>query len=136
MRSMLTEEQTATLQEELQAAEQRLLRSAQSGLKMSMDRETDSGRDSIDQSSSEELLSTALRLRDREKKLLSKIRKALERLAKGEIDECEECGDEIGFNRLFARPVTTLCIGCKESAEEQEKRRSDDGPADDWRLPS
>ena len=133
MRAMLSEEQAAQLRQALHDAERRLLRNAQSGIEMSMARDTDSGRDSIDQSASEELISTALRLRDREKKLLSKIRNARERLEQQTIDECEECGEPIGFNRLLARPVTTLCIGCKESAEEQEKRQPDDLP-DDWKL--
>jgi DnaK suppressor protein len=90
-----------------------------------MERETDSGRDSIDQSSSEELLSTTLRLRDREQKLLNKIRTAATRVEEGTIDECENCGEDIGFKRLVARPVTTYCIECKESAEMQELRDSD-----------
>lgn len=89
---------------------------------MSMERETDTGRDSIDQSVSEELLSTSLRLRDREKKLLAKIHDIMDRLNDGTIDECEDCGEPIGFKRLLARPVTTLCIDCKESREEQERR--------------
>jgi DnaK suppressor protein len=91
---------------------------------MSMD-PTDSGRDSIDQSTVEGMLSTDLRLRDREKKLLNKIRKTIQRLEEGSIDECEDCGDPIGFKRLMARPVTTLCIHCKESREEQERQEAD-----------
>ncbi|MCC6750351.1 MAG: TraR/DksA C4-type zinc finger protein [Deltaproteobacteria bacterium] len=121
---MLNEEQAKQLRGTLQDAERKLLYNAQSSLHMSMDRETDNGRDSIDQSSSEELISTALRLRDREKKLLAKIRGAIDRLTQGSIDECEECGEAIGFKRLMARPVTTLCIDCKESAEEEERRHA------------
>ena len=60
--------------------------------------------------------------RSREKKLLGKIRGAVTRLEDGTIDECEDCGDPIGFKRLLARPVTTLCIHCKESREELERR--------------
>ncbi|MFH1130545.1 MAG: TraR/DksA C4-type zinc finger protein [Pseudomonadota bacterium] len=123
---MFSKKQTDRLNEVLQEAVQRLLTNAQSALKISMDRETDIGRDSIDQSSSEELLSTTLRLRDREQKLLKKIRNAISRLEDGTIDECEECGDPIGFERLLARPVTTLCIGCKESAEEGERHVSEE----------
>ena len=52
-----------------------------------------SSRDSIDESMEEELFSTELRLRDREKYLLGKINSALERLAAGTIDECEDCGE-------------------------------------------
>jgi DnaK suppressor protein len=63
------------------------------------------------------------RIRDRERKLLSKIRSALERIDSGEFGICEMCGDEIGEERLKARPVTTLCISCKKKQEDQEKAR-------------
>jgi DnaK suppressor protein len=33
---------------------------------------------------------------------------------------CKGCGAEIPFERLMARPVTTLCINCKELEEEGE----------------
>ena len=119
---MLTTEETNRLREALLEAERKLLQNAQTSLQLSRDRATDTGRDSIDLSISEEMLSTDLRLRDREKKLLGKIRGAVSRLEEGTIDECEDCGDPIGFKRLLARPVTTLCIHCKESREEQERR--------------
>jgi DnaK suppressor protein len=119
---MLTLEETNRLREALLEAERKLLQNAQTSLQLSRDRATDTGRDSIDLSISEEMLSTDLRLRDREKKLLGKIRGAVSRLEEGTIDECEDCGDPIGFKRLLARPVTTLCIHCKESREEQERR--------------
>jgi DnaK suppressor protein len=122
---MLTSEQTEALRNDLAEAERRLLSNAQSALELSRERQTDTGRDSIDQSASEEMLSTALRLRDREQKLLNKIRQAQERLGDGTIDECEECSEPIGFRRLMARPVTTLCIECKESAEEKERQEAE-----------
>src|SRR6056297_3237996 len=49
-----------------------------------------------------------LRIRDRERKLINKIREAMERIEAGEFGICEECGEEIGHARLKARPVTTL----------------------------
>jgi DnaK suppressor protein len=64
-----------------------------------------------------------LRLKEREQKLLKKIDEALERITKGEFGICESCGGEIGFKRLKARPVTTLCIECKTKQEEEEKVR-------------
>lgn len=64
-----------------------------------------------------------LRIRDRERKLKTKIEKALERIDNGTFGICEECGDEISEGRLKARPVTTLCIKCKEEQEKQEKAR-------------
>ena len=62
-----------------------------------------------------------LRIRDRERKLLSKIEEALERVAEGEFGICEDCGEEIGLKRLEARPVTTLCIDCKTIQETKER---------------
>ena len=119
---MLEKEQEKQIENSLLEAIGQLQENATSSLRMSMDREADTGRDSIDQSVTEWLLSTDLRLRDREKKLLHKIRDAVQRLKDGSIDECEDCGDPIGFKRLVARPVTTLCIHCKESREEFEHR--------------
>ena len=117
---MLTEEQSAQLRAVLMAEKRRLLRNAQEGLSFSMNRDRNIGRDSIDESMEEELFSTELRLRDREKWLLGKINGALERVQNGSVDECEDCGDPIGFKRLLARPVTTLCIDCKEQQEREE----------------
>lgn len=62
-----------------------------------------------------------LRIRDRERKLLSKIEEALERVEEGEFGMCEDCGEEIGIKRLEARPVTTLCIDCKTIQETKER---------------
>lgn len=64
-----------------------------------------------------------LRLRDRDRKLLGKIDEALARIEDGSYGRCEECGGQIGSERLKARPVTTLCIECKESQEAREKGR-------------
>ena len=61
-----------------------------------------------------------LRIRDRERKLLSKVDEALDRMEKGSFGLCEECGEEIDLERLKIRPVTTFCIRCKESLEAQE----------------
>lgn len=121
---MLTEKQEEQLRDVLKAEQARLLRNAQDGLKFSMDRERNIGRDSIDESMEEEIFSTELRLRDREKFLLNKINGALERLKNRTIDECEECGEQIAFKRLMARPVTTLCIDCKEEKEKEEQTKS------------
>lgn len=62
-----------------------------------------------------------LRIRDRERKLLSKIEEALIRIEDGEYGICEECGCDINVKRLEARPVTTLCIDCKTLQEKKEK---------------
>jgi len=61
-----------------------------------------------------------MRLHDREKFLLGKINKQMVRLENGTIDVCDECGEPISLRRLLARPVTTLCIDCKEQSEKEE----------------
>ncbi len=66
-----------------------------------------------------------LRIRDRERKLIKKIKEALERLENGTFGICEMCGEEISEERLMARPVTTLCIKCKEKQEREEKLRGE-----------
>lgn len=64
-----------------------------------------------------------LRIRDRERKLIGKIKEALERIDDGSYGICESCGEEISEARLKARPVTTLCIECKKRQEIEEKAR-------------
>lgn len=64
-----------------------------------------------------------LRIRDRERKLILKIKEALGRIDNGTFGICEECGEEISEERLKARPVTTLCIACKTKAEEEEREK-------------
>jgi len=62
-----------------------------------------------------------LRIRDRERRLLSKIREALEKIDNGTFGTCEMCGEEISEARLKARPVTTYCIDCKIEQEKKER---------------
>ena len=76
-----------------------------------------------DQASAESDRSFMLRLKERERKLLTKIDEAIERIDEGTYNICEECGEGIGLKRLQARPVTTLCIQCKTTQEEKEKIR-------------
>jgi DnaK suppressor protein len=77
--------------------------------------------DEIDLASSEYLQSLALRLRDREKTYLNKIDRTLQKIETNEFGVCESCGEEISMKRLEARPVTTLCIRCKEEQEKEER---------------
>ena len=77
--------------------------------------------DEVDLASSESEQSMSLRLRDRERVLLKKIDKTIEKIEDGSYGICESCGEEIGTKRLEARPVTDLCIRCKEEQEKIEK---------------
>jgi len=62
-----------------------------------------------------------LRIRDREYKLIKKVKKALNRVEEKTYGVCEKCGEDISIKRLKARPVTTQCIDCKTKEEALEK---------------
>ncbi|GLI37780.1 RNA polymerase-binding protein DksA [Geobacter hydrogenophilus] len=77
--------------------------------------------DPTDRATQESDRNFELRIRDRERKLINKIREALERIDDGSFGTCEVCGEDISEARLKARPVTTLCIDCKMEQERKEK---------------
>ena len=77
--------------------------------------------DPTDRASMESDRNFELRIRDRERRLIGKIKDALDRIEGGTFGICEECGENISEERLKARPVTTLCIDCKKSQEKDEK---------------
>ena len=124
---MLNQKEKAEIRRVLEEEQRRLARTSQNALAYSMNHERNIGRDSIDESMEEEIFSTEMRLHDREKFLLGKVAKQLLRLEANEIDVCEECGETISFRRLMARPVTTLCIDCKEQAEREEAAVAQNG---------
>ena len=62
-----------------------------------------------------------LRTKDRLRKLLSKIDKALARIEEGTYGYCKETGDPIRVDRLSARPIATMSIEAKEMHEKVEK---------------
>ncbi len=66
-----------------------------------------------------------LRIRDRERKLIQKMKEAIKRIDDGTFGICEECGGPISEKRLMARPVTTQCIDCKTKQEKLEKLKGD-----------
>jgi DnaK suppressor protein len=77
--------------------------------------------DPNDRATVEEERNWALRLRDRDRKLIGKIQEALARLEAGTFGRCTSCGAAISPARLRARPVTDLCIECKTEAERAER---------------
>lgn len=79
--------------------------------------------DPTDRATLESDRNLTLRIRDRERKLKSKIEDALERFDEGTFGICEVCEGDISVQRLEARPVTTLCISCKSDQEDDEERR-------------
>ena len=81
---------------------------------------TDDRFDELDQATSDIEQSMRMRLRNREALYLKKLEEALLRIEEGTFGDCEECGEEIGHNRLLARPTATLCVSCKEEQERKE----------------
>jgi len=81
--------------------------------------------DPADRATAESDRAFTLRLRDRERKLIKKIQKAVDRIEDGEFGICQDCSDEISIPRLKARPMTTLCINCKSKQEEDEAVRGE-----------
>src|SRR5210317_2384193 len=78
--------------------------------------------DPNDRASQESDMALELRNRDRERKLIKKIEQTIRNIENDEYGYCEQCGEEIGLNRLQARPTATLCIDCKTLDEIREKQ--------------
>jgi len=79
--------------------------------------------DFTDQATLESDMDLNIHMKERDSKLIAKIKDALERIKDGTYGFCEECGEKISDHRLKARPVTTVCIACKKKQETQEKLR-------------
>ena len=77
--------------------------------------------DNADRASIESERSLELRTRDRERKLLNKINKALRKIDEGTYGYCEETNKPISIARLKARPIATLSIEAQEMHEKFEK---------------
>ncbi|MBX2847096.1 MAG: RNA polymerase-binding protein DksA [Acidiferrobacterales bacterium] len=78
-----------------------------------------------DRATSEEQSNIALRIRDRENKLVMKIDKSLKRIRDGEYGYCEESGEPIGIPRLLARPTAEYSAEIKSLRELKEHNYSD-----------
>lgn len=77
--------------------------------------------DWVDQALVESDLNFKLHIRNRERRLINKIKAALMRIENGTYGICEMCGEDIPIKRLRVRPVTDFCIECKSAAETQER---------------
>ena len=66
-----------------------------------------------------------MRTINRQRKLLSKIDRAIKKIKENTYGYCEETGEPIGIKRLIARPIATLCIAAQEKHEKEEKIYAD-----------
>jgi DnaK suppressor protein len=92
--------------------------------------------DPTDRASLESDRNFLLRIKDRERKLIQKVKEALDRIDNGTFGICESCGRPISEKRLLARPVTTLCIECKTEREDQERVERQRGTKSKGSFPS
>ncbi|HPQ40477.1 MAG TPA: RNA polymerase-binding protein DksA [bacterium] len=98
-----------------------LLKEAEIALNSNLSQETSRQGDFGDLANNETDQNFMLRIRDRERKLIQKIDACLQKIKDGTYGLCEECGEEINWKRLDARPVAGLCITCKTEQEKHER---------------
>lgn len=106
----------------LQSKRDTILGNAKKALSGDIHLDPDDFPDEIDTASSEAGLAFIGRLRERERGLLSKIDKALQKIDAGVFGSCENCDEDIDIKRLEARPVAQLCIDCKAEQEKLERQ--------------
>jgi len=116
----MNERQQAYFRAKLIAWKQDILREARETLE-NLQEENVNLPDVADRASSEADRSIELRARDRQRKLISKIDSALQRLDDGTYGYCEETGEPISIKRLDARPIATLSLEAQERHERREK---------------
>jgi len=98
-----------------------LIADSQVDLEVLKDDVNQTSADLSDQATYEESISLHVRTRDRERKLMKKIDEALMLVERGDYGYCLECGVEIGYERMIARPTADMCIDCKTAAEIKER---------------
>lgn len=114
-------EQLDEFRQQLKEEKKRLLKKAAHTIENEIELSKDDMADEADLASALTDQNLSLRLRGRERYLMEKIDLALERIDEGEFGECVVCGEDIALKRLRARPVTTMCIACKEEQERRER---------------
>ena len=82
--------------------------------------------DMADRASLETDHQLVLRTRDRERKLISKIDSALNRIEDGSYGYCKETDEPISLKRLMARPIADLSLEAQERHERLERTHRDD----------
>ncbi len=104
----------------LQENRQKLIENAKRAMSGDVHLDPNDFPDEIDTASSESGLAFIGRLRERERVLIQKIDSALQKIEDGTYGVCASCEEDIGLERLMARPVADLCIDCKSQQERLE----------------
>lgn len=117
----MNETQLEYFRHKLVQNENEILENAKKTTDAFQEQETNYIADPSDRATIEEEYALELRTRDRERKLLQKIRKALQLIDSGDYGFCEDTGEQIGLKRLVARPTATLSIEAQERREKMQK---------------
>jgi DnaK suppressor protein len=121
----MNERQADYFRQKLLRWKEEILRESKSTLQHLQD-DNQNHPDFADRASSETDRSIELRARDRQRKLISKIDAALQRIDDGTYGFCEETGEPISLKRLDARPIATLSVEAQERHERRERIYRDD----------
>lgn len=82
--------------------------------------EAEKSADDSDVATNQEAMTLELRRRERDAMMVRKISVSLKAIADGDYGFCADCGGEIGYERLHARPTAGRCVPCKEISEKGE----------------
>ncbi len=118
----LTKAQLATLKDKLQAEAERI-RSNFMIKKAEYENASQAGaKDEVDAANDNILLAADMRFSNREALYLKKVVKAIAKVDLEQYGMCDDCGGEISYQRLLARPTSEMCIICKEESEKEESQ--------------
>lgn len=110
-----------SFKQKLLVERERILNNSKNTMKHDLALSKDDLPDEADLASAEISQSLVMKLRDRERILLSKIDGSLERIDAGDFGVCDSCEEDIEEKRLKAQPFSVMCISCQESEEKREK---------------
>ncbi len=119
---MLNKKKLADYKKVLQVRLGELLTEADQAVKDISESNADTSSDPTDQAVQELDRNRLLRFKDRERKLIRKIEKAINRIDEGTYGACEACASQISESRLKARPMATLCIDCATELESEKAK--------------
>ena len=121
----MNERQLEYFRKRLQSWKEDILRASRETLS-ALQAETENHPDLVDRATSETDRALELRTRDRQRKLISKIDAALQRIEDNTYGYCDETGEPISLKRLEARPIATLSVEAQERHEQREKAYRDE----------
>lgn len=121
MDTAIDTQRVARFKESLMEEKERIILNSRRSLSTELSISSDDLPDETDLAATEVNQNLVFKLRDRERHLLTKIDQALSRIENGTFGTCRSCEEPIEVKRLQARPVSELCLSCKEREEHREK---------------